>query len=97
MPPPPKVQPPQKLWFTMNSLRNTAISSPDDSVHYEIVTRFWHPHITKINRCDFENLLVEMVAEIERIPGRESRVRFGGDKGEWISASEFVQFEDGQE
>ncbi|GJE92846.1 hypothetical protein PsYK624_090040 [Phanerochaete sordida] len=90
MPPPPKVTPPHRLELTTNSLRNTAIASSNDNIHYEIVTRFWHPHLTKINRCDFENLLVDTVAEIERMPGREARVRFGGDKGEWIPASQFL-------
>ena len=52
MPPPPKPPPPHKLELTTNSLRNTAIATKDDNIHYEIVTRFWHPHITKINRCD---------------------------------------------
>lgn len=92
MPPPPKPAPPHRLELTTNSLRNTAIASPDDSIHYEIVTRFWHPYLTKINRCDFENLLVTTVAEIERYPGREPRVRFGGDKGEWVPASQFLNF-----
>lgn len=96
MPPPPKPAPPQRLELTTNSLRNTAIASPDDSIHYEIVTRFWHPHLTKINRCDFENLLVTTVAEIERFPGREPRVRFGGDKGEWVPASQFLNFSEDQ-
>lgn len=62
-------------------------------MHYEIVTRFWHPHITKINRCDFENLQVDTVAEIERIPGREPRVRFG-EKDDWTTASHFVRFDE---
>ncbi|EKM54778.1 uncharacterized protein PHACADRAFT_258863 [Phanerochaete carnosa HHB-10118-sp] len=92
MPPPPKVQPPHRLELSTNSLRNTAIASADDSIHYEIVTRFWHPHITKINRCDFENLVVDTVAEIERNPGQEPRVRFDGDKGEWVPASQFLNF-----
>ena len=90
--PPPKVQPPHRLELTTNSLRNTSIATSDDNIHYEIVTRFWHPHITKINRCDFENLLVDTAAEIERIPGREVRVRFGGEKGEWVPASQFLSF-----
>lgn len=94
MPPPPKPPPPHKLELTKNSLRNTAIAVNDDTIHYEIVTRFWHPHITKINKADFENLHVETVAEIERMPGREARVRFGGDKGEWQSAAQFIEFDD---
>ncbi len=70
------------------------MSAANDSIHYEIVTRFWHPHLTKINKADLENLVVTTVAEIERIPGQEPRVRFGGDKGEWILASKFVQFDE---
>lgn len=70
------------------------MSVGDDSMHYEIVTRFWHPHLTKINKADLENLVVTTVAEIERIPTREPRVRFGGDKGQWILASEFLQFDE---
>ncbi|THG93020.1 hypothetical protein EW026_g8092 [Hermanssonia centrifuga] len=66
----------------------------DDTIFYEIVTRFWHPHLTKIHRNDLENLVVETVAEIERVPGREPRVRFGGDKGEWVGADAFVQFDE---
>lgn len=93
MPPPPKPKPPHKLELTTNSLRNTAFAANDDSMHYEVVTRFWHPHLTKINRADFENLNVTTVAEIERIPGREARVRFG-EKGEWVPASQFLQFDE---
>lgn len=93
MPPPPKPKPPHKLELTTNSLRNTAFAANDDSMHYEVVTRFWHPHLTKINRADFENLKVSTVAEIERIPGREARVRFG-EKGEWLPASQFLQFDE---
>ncbi|KAI0088097.1 hypothetical protein BDY19DRAFT_985785 [Irpex rosettiformis] len=96
MPPPPKPPPPHKLELTTNSLRNTTMSAENDSFHYEIVTRFWHPHLTKINKADLENLVVTTVAEIERIPGREPRVRFGGEKGEWILASDFVQFDEGR-
>lgn len=94
MPPPPKPAPPHKLELTTNSLRNTTISAGDDSMYYEIVTRFWHPHVTRINKADLENLVVTTVAEIERMPGSEPRVRFGGEKGQWILASEFIQFDE---
>jgi hypothetical protein len=70
------------------------MSVDNDMFHYEIVTRFWHPHLTKINKADLENLVVTTVAEIEWMPGREPRVRFGGDKSDWILASEFVQFDE---
>ena len=96
MPPPPKPPPPHRLELTTNSLRNTTMSAKNDTFHYEIVTRFWHPHLTKINKADMENLVVTTVAEIERIPGREPRVRFGGEKGEWVLASDFVQFDQGK-
>ena len=95
MPPPPKPSPPHKLEITKNSLRNTAMAVENDTIHYEIVTRFWHPHITKINKADFENIRVETVAEIERMPGREPRVRFGGDNGQWMDARDFLKFEEG--
>ena len=94
MPPPPKPAPSHRLELTTNSLRNTTISAGDDSMYYEIVTRFWHPHVTKINKADLEDLVVTLVAEIERMPGREPRVRFGGEKGEWILASDFMQFDE---
>ena len=70
------------------------MSVQNDTIHYEIVTRFWHPHITKINKADFENIAVQTVAEIERKPGGEPRVRFGGDKGEWMSASQFINYDE---
>ncbi|KAI0694267.1 hypothetical protein BC835DRAFT_1274785 [Cytidiella melzeri] len=94
MPPPAKPPPPHKLELTTNSLRNTTMSVKNDAIHYEIVTRFWHPHVTKINKADLENLVVTTVAEIERIPGMEPRVRFGGDKGEWVLATDFVQLDE---
>ncbi|EMD33846.1 hypothetical protein CERSUDRAFT_67952 [Gelatoporia subvermispora B] len=97
MPPPPKPAPPVKLEVTLNSIRNTAIATDDDNIHYEIVTRFWHPHITKINRVNFETRELATVAEIEHSradgKGGETRIRFS-DKGDWMSASDFVKFED---
>jgi len=69
------------------------MSAEDDSLYYEIVTRFWHPNLTKINKTDMETREVSTVAEIERMSGKEARVRFGGDKGQWMSAAEFVQYD----
>ncbi|KAH9859003.1 hypothetical protein C2E23DRAFT_717671 [Lenzites betulinus] len=93
MPAPAKPQPPQKLEFTMNSLRNTTLSTDDDSMHYEIVTRFWHPNLTKINKFDMETRELITVAEIEGLQTKEPRVRFGGDKGQWMSSSEFLKYD----
>ena len=95
MPPPKKVDPPLKMELTANSLRNTTISVEDDTFYYEVVTRFWHPHITKIRRQLPETQEIRTVAELERIPGREPRVRFGLDKDEnapWIDAHEWLHF-----
>lgn len=89
----PKPKPPHKLHMTTNSLRNTIVSADDDSIFFEIVTRFWHPYVTKINKTDIETREVSTVAEIERTPGREPRVRFGAEKGEWMSATDFVKYD----
>lgn len=42
-----------KMEFATNSVRNTTLATADDDPYYEIVTRFWHPHITKINSALF--------------------------------------------
>ena len=47
-----KPDPTHILSFTTNSLRNTTASVDDDTLFYEIVTRFWHPHLTKIFKLD---------------------------------------------
>ncbi|KAI0745620.1 hypothetical protein C8Q76DRAFT_34996 [Earliella scabrosa] len=94
MPPPAaKPKPPQKLEFTMNSLRNTTLSTGDDSLYFEIVTRYWHPNLTKINKFDMETRELVTVAEIEGLQTGEPRVRFGGDKGHWTSATDFLKYD----
>ena len=92
MPPSAKPKPPHRIELTANSLRNTTFATDDDSFYYEVVTRYWHPNLTKINKTDMETREVSVAAEIERIPGSEPRVRFG-EKGEWVSASQFVKFD----
>lgn len=95
MPPPKKVDPPHRMELATNSLRNTTISVDDDTIYYEIVTRFWHPHLTKIRKLNPETQEIVTVAELEREPGREPRVRFNIDKEEdtpWISAQEWLRF-----
>ncbi|KAJ8488639.1 hypothetical protein ONZ51_g3447 [Trametes cubensis] len=88
-----KPKPPHKLEFTMNSLRNTTLSTEDDSMYFEIVTRFWHPNITKINKFDMETRELVTVAEIEGLQTREPRIRFGGEKGQWVPATEFLKYD----
>lgn len=94
MPPPPKPKPPHKMNITMNSLRNTTMSVSDDKFYYEVVTRYWHPNLTKIIKHDFETRELEHMADIEGLQTQEPRVRFGGEKGEWIPATDFVKFTD---
>ena len=61
----------------------------DDTLHYEIVTHFWQPHLTKISKLDADTPKMVPVAEIERVLGSTVRVRFGGfeDAREWINCS----------
>lgn len=95
MPPPKKADPPHRMVLTANSLRNTTISVDDDALYYEIVTRFWHPTITKIRRLDTETSEMITVAEVEREPKREPRVRFNLDKDEsaqWVPARDWLKF-----
>lgn len=95
MPAPPKVEPPHKLTFATNSVRNTTFAAEGDKFYYEIVTRFWHPHLTKINKYDYETRTVNCVAEIESLPKKEVKVRFNtpNAEGEWIRASDFVKID----
>jgi hypothetical protein len=90
-----KPEPPLKFEFTTNSVRNTTVSVDNDKYNYEIVTRFWHPTITKINKIDMETREVRLIAEIEKAvaPGGEERVRLGGEGAQWVDASEFLKQE----
>lgn len=84
MPPPKKVDPPHRLEFTANSLRNTTIAVDNDALYYEIVTRFWHPHITKIRKLNGDTMELVTIAELERFPGKTPRLR-------WMSEVEDAQ------
>ncbi|PCH35977.1 hypothetical protein WOLCODRAFT_46155, partial [Wolfiporia cocos MD-104 SS10] len=91
MPPPPKPKPPHKLFMATNSLRNTTFAVKDNKYYFEAVTRYWHSNLTKIIQHDFEVRELTLVAEIEGLQSKAPKVRFGGEKGEWIPASEFVK------
>ncbi|KAI9455906.1 hypothetical protein BJY52DRAFT_1151366 [Lactarius psammicola] len=93
MPPPKKAEPSCRLMLATNSLRNTTIAVEDDTQYYEIVTRFWHPHLTKIFKLEAETREMVLVAEIEREPGKNVRVRFGGEHGEWIREQDFLKWD----
>ncbi|KAJ8597435.1 hypothetical protein M405DRAFT_724225 [Rhizopogon salebrosus TDB-379] len=89
----PKPPPPRKLTFATNSVRNTTFAEENNKFYYEIVTRFWHPHLTKINKYDYEARVVNCVAEIEDLPKRDVKVRFNTPdaEGEWMRACDFIK------
>lgn len=89
----PKPPPPHKLTFATNSVRNTTFAEDNNKFYYEIVTRFWHPHLTKINKYDYEARVVNCVAEIEDQPEKDVKVRFNTPdaEGEWARACDFVK------
>ncbi|KAH8987395.1 hypothetical protein EDB86DRAFT_3065752 [Lactarius hatsudake] len=93
MPPPKKAEPSCRMVLTTNSLRNTTIAVEDDSHYYEVVTRFWHPHLTKILKLDMGTRDMVLAAEIEREPDKDVRVRFGGEHGEWIREQDFLKWD----
>ncbi|KZT22201.1 hypothetical protein NEOLEDRAFT_1138340 [Neolentinus lepideus HHB14362 ss-1] len=87
MPPPPKPVPPHRLNFTFNSLRNTTVSLENDTIYYEIVTRYWHPDVTKIFRLDKESRAMNLVARIKGVEkkGKGVMVRFGKEPGDGLA------------
>ena len=82
-----------RMVFTTNSLRNTTISIEDDTLYYEIITRFWHPHLTKIFKLDSDTRGMVLVTEIARVLGSNVRVRFGGEDAEWIDELDFMSWD----
>ena len=87
MPPPKKVDLPHKLEFTTNSLRNTTIAVDNDALYYEIVTRFWHPHITKIRKLNVDTMELVTIAELERFPGKAPRLRWKSEVEDAVELS----------
>ncbi|KAG2055345.1 hypothetical protein BDR06DRAFT_335701 [Suillus hirtellus] len=89
----PKPPPPHKLTFATNSVRNTTFAEDNNKFYYEIVTRFWHPHLTKINKYDYEARVVNCIAEIEDQPNKDVKVRFNtaDAEGEWMRACDFLK------
>ncbi|KAJ3928084.1 MAG: hypothetical protein NXY57DRAFT_558763 [Lentinula lateritia] len=92
----------QKLYFTANSVRNTTLATKDDSLYYEVVTRYWHPKLTKINILDPDTQTLRLIAEIEQVSGNKwqngrFRVRFlnsvapGEELGQWMSDIDFLK------
>ncbi|KAJ7504806.1 hypothetical protein B0H11DRAFT_2221008 [Mycena galericulata] len=76
---------PMIMEFATNSVRNTTVATANDDPYYEVVTRFWHPHVTKINKLDPFSQEMRTVCEIDSKGRKEAKIRFlngihGGDK-----------------
>ncbi|TFY76173.1 hypothetical protein EWM64_g7839 [Hericium alpestre] len=93
MAPPRKPEPLHRMEFWTNSLRNTTIAVDNDAFYYEVVTRYWHPRLTKIFKLDKETREMNLIAELERPEGKEACVRFGGEHGRWIGEEEFLRWD----
>ncbi|KAJ6608143.1 hypothetical protein B0H10DRAFT_2227164 [Mycena sp. CBHHK59/15] len=65
--------------FATNSVRNTTLAATNDDPYFEVVTRFWHPNLTKINKLDPETGEMHTICEIDKKgsgKAAEVRVRF---------------------
>ncbi|KAF7290775.1 hypothetical protein MIND_01318400 [Mycena indigotica] len=93
------------LEFATNSVRNTTLATSSDDPYFEIVTRFWHPHVTKINKLEpGPGAKLTTVAEIDT--SSNARVRFYDDDkksekgrgalGEWIDSTTILKLADGK-
>ncbi|KAK0201095.1 hypothetical protein DFS33DRAFT_1104334 [Desarmillaria ectypa] len=84
-----------KFTFTTNSVRTTTVAVGKDRIFYEIVTRFWHPTLTKINILNPDTRTLKTVAEVQKSYSGKHRVRFltGKYMGEWISSDKFLKVE----
>ncbi|KAJ7657315.1 hypothetical protein DFH06DRAFT_991118 [Mycena polygramma] len=74
---------PMIMELATNSVRNTTFATADDDPYYEVVTRFWHPRVTKINKLDPATRIMTTVCEIDS-KGKEAKIRFAEEstKGE---------------
>ncbi|KAJ6483986.1 hypothetical protein C8R45DRAFT_830068 [Mycena sanguinolenta] len=98
-------EPPAKamiMEFATNSVRNTTLATSNDQSYYEVVTRFWHPHLTKINKLDPTSGIMTTVCEIDNENGKAVKIRFAlkddtersgmkGCLGEWVSTEEIFK------
>ncbi|KAJ7140683.1 hypothetical protein C8R44DRAFT_827624 [Mycena epipterygia] len=66
---------PMIMEFATNSVRNTTLATANDDPYYEVVTRFWHPRITKINKLDPASRALTTVCEIDST-GKGAMLRF---------------------
>lgn len=83
-----------------NSVRNTTLATENDDPYYEVVTRFWHPNLTKINKLDPASRKMTTVCEIDNAE-TEAKVRFAVDNekgkspkdslGPWVSSDAILK------
>ncbi|KAJ7244894.1 hypothetical protein C8J57DRAFT_1082590 [Mycena rebaudengoi] len=86
--------------FATNSVRNNTLATTNDDPYYEIVTRFWHPYLTKINKLDPVSREMSTICEIDKAGG-EIKLRFIDESkttdrksavlGEWVKAGDILK------
>ncbi|KAJ7902149.1 hypothetical protein B0H14DRAFT_1271656 [Mycena olivaceomarginata] len=88
--------------FATNSVRNTTVATANDDPYFEVVTRFWHPNLTKINKLDPFTGAMNTVCEIDN-KEKEAKIRFldenekenekhqQGSLGEWQSTETLLK------
>lgn len=91
--PPKKPDPPHKMVFTANSVKNTTVAVDSDALYYEVVTRFWHPDITKLNKLDPDSREFETIAEVQRENGKIHKIRLAVNN-EWVPVTELLKNDD---
>jgi len=83
-----------------NSVRNTTVATENDDPYFEVVTRFWHKNLTKINKLDPFTGAMTTVCEIDT-KEKEAKIRFlnedqkqsfqKGAWGEWMPSETVLQ------
>lgn len=84
-----KPQPPIRLELTTTSVRNCVISTGTDAHYFEALTQRWIPNITQVKKLDQVTGEMVIIAEIERVKGREPCIKFAGEK-QFKPAADFV-------
>ena len=82
----------QRLEFTTTSIRNVVISTPCDSIYYEVTTPEWEPHLTRIRRLDPVVKQYSAIAELLNEDDKPVAVYMYGR--ELIPASQFLRRDD---
>ncbi|KAJ6500170.1 hypothetical protein C8R47DRAFT_1257766 [Mycena vitilis] len=87
---------PMIMELATNSVRNTTLATANDDPYYEVVTRFWHPHLTKIRKLDPASRKMTTLCEIDNT-GNNAKIRFAerasanDSLGEWVSTEAILK------